>query len=110
MAGMRDLFPDEAKYRDEGCELFPSCLSCPFPTCRYDEPRGRQRWEKEARNREIIRAYQEEGESIKELARSFGISKRTVYRIIASTTCHSKGAKRPKNLARVTVKESGDEV
>ena len=67
---------------DEGCELFASCLNCPLPQCRYDEPRGRQRWEKEARNREIRRIYQEEKEGIKELAQRFRVSKRTIHRVI----------------------------
>ncbi len=70
---------EEFEYRDEGCELFPSCLSCPLPVCRYDEPR--RRWAKEARDREISRLYYQ-GKSAAELAKSFGVSKRTIYRII----------------------------
>lgn len=25
-------------YRDRGCNLYASCLRCPLPACRYDEP------------------------------------------------------------------------
>ncbi|MBI2866625.1 MAG: acetylglutamate kinase [Chloroflexi bacterium] len=33
-----DLLPEHALYRDEGCDLFPSCLRCPLPACRWDMP------------------------------------------------------------------------
>ncbi len=36
-----DLVPEYCQYQDEGCELAQSCLNCPFPSCIYDEPRGR---------------------------------------------------------------------
>lgn len=28
--------PEEVDYRDTGCDISPSCLRCPLPTCRYD--------------------------------------------------------------------------
>lgn len=67
--------------RNEGCDLFPSCLRCPLPKCRYDNP-GRQTG-KELRNREMVR-LRKAGMEVKELAQRFGVSKRTVHRIIAS--------------------------
>ena len=33
-----DLLPEEFPYEDKGCELFPSCLNCPFPDCLKEEP------------------------------------------------------------------------
>lgn len=72
---------EEYEYQDEGCDLFPSCLNCPLPQCRYDEPQRRQ-MSKQLRNKEIMRLHQKEGTGIKELADRFGVSKRTVYRII----------------------------
>ena len=75
-----DRIYEEHEYRDDGCELFPSCLKCPFPKCRYDEPK--RNWEKEARNREVLRLYCDEGKGADELARSFGVSTRTIYRIV----------------------------
>ena len=27
----------QSDFRDDGCELFHSCLSCPLPKCQYDE-------------------------------------------------------------------------
>ena len=76
----QDVLPEYYRYHDDGCDLSPSCLNCPFSQCRYDEP-GRRQKRKELRNREMLRLL-EEGKGIKELAQCFGVSKRTVYRIM----------------------------
>jgi hypothetical protein len=76
-----DLPPEYCHYRDEGCEYARSCLDCPFPQCLFEEPRGRQRWMKGQRNREIHRLF-DEGRKIGELARMFGVSRRTIQRAI----------------------------
>jgi hypothetical protein len=76
-----DLPPEYCRYRDEGCEYAESCLRCPFPQCLYDEPRGRQRWMKGVRNREINRLFGG-GRKIKELALMFGVSQRTIQRAL----------------------------
>ena len=77
-----DLPLEYCHYRDEGCELADSCLSCPLPRCVYDEPGGRQHWLKSLRDREIVRLANSEGKGIKELALMFGISQRTVQRAL----------------------------
>lgn len=77
----RDLPPEYCCYKDEGCEYAKACLDCPFPQCLYDEPRGRQRWLKELRNREINRFY-EAGRKVRELAVMFDVSDRTVQRAV----------------------------
>ena len=79
-----DLLPEYYHYRDEGCEFASSCLNCDFQQCLYDEPRGRQRWLKELRNREIDRLYSD-GMSIRELAAKLGLSQRTIQRALKST-------------------------
>jgi hypothetical protein len=79
-----DLPPEYCHYRDEGCEYAESCLGCPFPQCLYDEPRGRQRWLKELRNREIKRLFTG-GWGVKELAGLFGVSQRTIQRALKNT-------------------------
>ena len=78
-----DLPPEYCRYRDEGCEYAASCLRCPFPKCLYDEPRGRQRWLKGLRNKEINRLFTG-GQGVKELAATFGVSQRTVQRALKS--------------------------
>ena len=77
-----DLPPEYCHYRDEGCDLADSCLSCPFPRCIYDEPWGRQRLLKGRRNREIVRLFRKGGKGVRELAKLFGVSQRTVQRTL----------------------------
>ncbi len=77
-----DLLPEYYRYSDDGCDLFSSCLECPFPKCRYD---GRQYGAKGLRDREILRLRNEEGKSITELAKKSGLCKRTIHRIIRRT-------------------------
>ena len=78
----RELLPEYTRYRDEGCDLFPSCLGCPLPRCRYDNTEGGKQPIKEGRNREILRLHNLEGKGVQELAEIFGVSKRTIQRII----------------------------
>jgi len=80
-----DLLPEYYHYRDEGCEFADSCLNCPFPQCLYDEPRGKQRWLKELRNKEITRLFSSGGWGMQELALLFGLSQRTIQRALKST-------------------------
>ena len=77
-----DLPPEYCHYRDEGCDLADSCLSCPLPRCIYDEAGGKQRWLKRLRAREMTRLFATEGKGIKELALIFGVSQRTVQRAL----------------------------
>ena len=77
----QDLPPEYCSYRDEGCEYAESCLACPFPRCLYDEPRGRQRWLKDLRDKEIKRLFSG-GWKIGELSLLFGLSPRTIKRAL----------------------------
>ncbi len=80
-----DLPPEYCHYRDEGCEFADSCLSCSFQQCLYDEPRGKQRWLKELRSKEIAGLFSSGGWGVKELALMFGLSQRTIQRALKST-------------------------
>jgi hypothetical protein len=77
-----DLLPEYCHYQDEGCELAKSCLKCPFPGCIYDMHRGKQQLLKSLRSREILDQYRKEGKKVTELAKNFGISQRTVQRVL----------------------------
>ena len=84
-----DLPPEYCYYRDDGCELATaylghqsSCLNCPFPTCIYEQPGGKQRWFKKLRDKEIVRLFNTEGKKVKKLAMIFGLSERTVQRVL----------------------------
>ncbi len=76
-----DLKPEYIHYRDEGCEYAKACLDCPFPQCLFDEPRGRQRWMKRTRDKEIKRLF-DTGKKVKELTMLFSVSQRTIQRAL----------------------------
>ena len=76
-----DALPEQCHYRDEGCHLHPSCLACPFPRCIYDEESGLRRRYKRARDQEVLRLHRQ-GWTAAELARRFGVSERSIYRIV----------------------------
>ena len=78
-----DLLPDHVDWRDEGCDLFPSCLSCPLPRCAEEMSRGRQRLRMSARARHIAN-LKASGRSTSDIARLFGLTTRTVQRNLAS--------------------------
>lgn len=78
----QDLPPEFCQYRDEGCQIHPSCLDCPLPRCMYDEPGKSRQLKHRQRDAEIRRAHRAEGADISALVRRFRISRRTVYRIL----------------------------
>ena len=97
-----DLPPEYCHYQDEGCELAGSCLDCPFPQCVYDEPGGKRHWQKEQRNRQILKMFKAEGRGIGELAETFGVSRRTVQRALKNTLPVTAGEiKKEDRLERV---------
>ena len=81
-----DPLPEYLDYCDEGCDLFPSCLHCPLPRCRYDEELGGKYVAKRLRDSELLKQRIRTGKSVAELAESFGLSKRTIQRIIRRTS------------------------
>ena len=81
--GSLDLLPEHCDFRDEGCELFPSCLNCPLPRCIYEQPRGRQRLRMSARA-EMMTELRWQGKGSQEIASMFGVSLRTVQRALRS--------------------------
>ncbi len=76
-----DLLPEEIDWRDEGCEVFASCLNCPLPRCIEEESRGQQRLKIAARNRRMVE-LRKRGKSLNEIAELFNVSRRTVERAL----------------------------
>jgi len=74
-----DLLPEDFPYEDDGCELWPHCLTCPFPYCIKEEPWGKEKFLKTQRARRMM-ALKKEGKSNDEIARIFRVSVRTVQR------------------------------
>jgi hypothetical protein len=78
----QDALPEFTRYRDEGCDLYASCLTCPLPRCRYDKPGGARAIFNSRRDREIVHLRHRQGLSVDTLARRYGVSRRTVFRIL----------------------------
>jgi hypothetical protein len=77
-----DALPENQDYRDTGCNLAPRCLDCPLPRCRYDEPGGARRLLTETRDEEIVRRRATDRLPIDTLAQQYGLSRRSVFRIL----------------------------
>jgi hypothetical protein len=77
-----DALPENQEYRDTGCSLAPSCLDCPLPRCRYDQPGGARRLLTETRDEEIVRRRATERVPVETLARQYALSRRSVFRIL----------------------------
>lgn len=75
-----DWFP----YKDEGCELCPTCLNCTLPLCKYDDPRGEQVQLRRERNEAMRDARDREGLAVWQVAERFEVCERTAWRVLAA--------------------------
>lgn len=73
----------ENSYRDTGCNLHPSCLSCRFEVCRYDRPRRGKRLTTTLREQQF-RALLDAGLSLASAREQMHLSRRTFYRVMAA--------------------------
>lgn len=79
------VLPEHASYSDDGCDLAPRCLECPFVVCRYDLPPGAGIRQIANRARDVaIAEARADGELPDAIAERFGVSRRTVFRVLAS--------------------------
>jgi len=78
----QDALPEFTRYRDQGCDRYASCLTCPLRRCRYDKPGGVRAIFNVRRDREILRLRRRQGLPVDTLARRYGVSRRTVFRIL----------------------------
>ncbi len=76
---LTDCAPKYNTYPDKGCSLFPSCLTCPLDKCALDD--GISGFNRKERNEEITKRFKQ-GESIKDLKKSFGLSAITIRRAV----------------------------
>lgn len=76
-----DALPEYTRYRDDGCDIHPHCLSCPLPRCRYEEPGGLRALMNADRDAQIIQ-LRLEGMAVEDLADRFRVSRRTVFRVL----------------------------
>ena len=80
-----DALPEHVDYADTGCDLYPSCLRCPLPRCRYDDPGGAAAMLRTGRDASILRLAGEAGMTVDNLARMFGLSRRTIFRVLSTS-------------------------
>jgi hypothetical protein len=76
--------PEFTRYKDDGCEVSPSCFDCPLPRCRYEEPGGLRALLNEERDQQILQ-LRLKGMAVDELAGRFNVSRRTVFRVIGTS-------------------------
>jgi DNA invertase Pin-like site-specific DNA recombinase len=76
-----DTLPENTRYRDDGCDAALTCLECPLSLCKYDDPGWLQRENRRTRDDEIFRLRSQQV-SVAEISKRFGISTRTVHRIV----------------------------
>ncbi len=80
-----DALPEHAHYRDDGCDAHPACRTCPLPHRRYDEPGGLRALLNADRDQRIVE-LRLRGATVENLAERFGVSRRTVFRILREGT------------------------
>ena len=74
-----DTLPEHVRYRDTGCELHSTCLTCPLPVCKEELTNGRR--SVRARMRTLqINLLLDEGRSVDWIVQVMGVSRRTVFR------------------------------
>ena len=88
-----DRPPELTHYRDEGCRFWSACLSCPFTRCLFEEPGGARRALNAARDGEIRRLFAA-GEPAVAIAEQFGVTRRTIYRVLGGVG-RQEGGRRP---------------
>lgn len=76
-----DTLPENTRYRDDGCEVSATCVNCPLPVCKYDDPGWLRRENRHDRDVEILQR-RDEGLPVPDIARRFGLSTRTVHRVL----------------------------
>ena len=86
-----DTLPENVIYRDDGCEVSPSCLTCPLVVCKFDDPGWLRRIGRLSRDMRVVDVRRREGLSVSELAARFGLSSRTIHRIIQSERAGALG-------------------
>ncbi len=77
-----DTVPEFCHYEDTGCEVSASCLDCPLPQCKYDDPEWFQRQRRMARDLTVWSTMRSEDLTVDEAAERFSVTVRTVFRIM----------------------------
>ena len=72
------------EYQDKGCTtdglVIPSCLACPLPECKYDNPSQRSE-RQDTRDQAVYLLLTKGKRKVADIAVEYNISTRTVHRI-----------------------------
>ena len=77
-----DAVPEFFHYEDTGCEVSLSCLNCPLPQGKYDDPAWFQRYQRLSKDLIVLTAMQSENLTVDEAAERFSVTVRTIFRIM----------------------------
>lgn len=77
----RGLLPEDAEYRDTGCDISPSCLACHLPQCRYDPAVPSHVMASFSRQRKAV-IMVKAGVDVDGIAALLGVSRRQVFRYL----------------------------
>ena len=77
-----DAVPEFVHYEDTGCEVSSSCLECPLPRCRYDDPAWYQQYKRLTRDFRVWNIMRSEGLTADQAAERFSVTVRTIFRIM----------------------------
>ena len=80
-----ELNPDPVIPRQEpnGCDMSDSCLECPLPRCKHEDPLGYRKTKLQERDHAYIEVINPDNLSTKEAAEKLGINRRMVLRVRA---------------------------
>jgi hypothetical protein len=93
-----DTLPELYIYEDTGCEVSASCLNCPLPQCKYDDPGWFHRYQQYSRDLNVLMAMERDGLTVEETAERFSVTVRTVFRAMRrcrETMLQMEGAELP---------------
>jgi hypothetical protein len=89
----RNALPEDATYSDTGCgNGCTRSLECPFPRCLHDEPRLSLVMKRTQRDGQVHMVQKMEGLGIQDLSLRFGVSPRTIHRILARSRTLSQSS------------------
>jgi len=75
---------DGVPYQDTGCSKAPACLTCPLPVCRHDmNPNAFKSAMVRSTDQGKLAIMRAESLTVSEAAERFGITVRTVWRILS---------------------------
>ncbi len=72
----------EAFPKDNGCSVSPSCLDCPLPRCKYDNPGEHRAAQRATKDAKVVEAIAIEKLTKDEAAERFKCTSRTIFRIM----------------------------